>query len=204
MLSRLIEFCLNNQLLVIILVLLMAIAGLYSASTIPIDAIPDMTNIQVQVITEAGSLSPVEVERYITYPIETTMGGLPSIEELRSVSKLGLSVVTVVFEERHRHLSRTVPGTGATGGSQDGRGGLRRSGDRCPVNGTRRDPSIRGPRSSPLADGAARDSGLGNCSTIAGNTRVSPKSTRTAASTRRLKSRSIPTVWPILACRLPT
>ncbi len=99
MLSRLIDFCLNNQLLVLILVLLMAIAGIYSASTIPIDAIPDMTNIQVQVITEAGSLSPVEVERYITYPIETTMGGLPNIEELRSISKLGLSVVTIVFRE---------------------------------------------------------------------------------------------------------
>ena len=99
MLSRLIHFCLNNQLLVIILVLLVAIAGIYSAATIPIDAVPDMTNVQVQVITEAGSLSPLEVERYITYPVETTMGGLPDIEEMRSVSKLGLSVVTIVFHE---------------------------------------------------------------------------------------------------------
>jgi cobalt-zinc-cadmium resistance protein CzcA len=99
MLSRLIQFCLNNQLLVIILVLLVAVAGIYSAVTIPIDAVPDMTNVQVQVITEAGSLSPLEVERYITYPVETTMGGLPDIEEMRSISKLGLSVVTVVFHE---------------------------------------------------------------------------------------------------------
>ena len=99
MLSRLIDFCLNNQLLVIILVLLVAICRCLLRLTIPIDAVPDMTNIQVQVITEAGSLSPVEVERYITYPIEATMGGLPQHEEIRSISKLGLSVVTIVFHE---------------------------------------------------------------------------------------------------------
>ena len=58
-----------------------------------------MTNVQVQVITEAGSLSPLEVEQYVTYPVESTMGGLPDIEEVRSVSKFGLSVVTVVFQE---------------------------------------------------------------------------------------------------------
>ena len=99
MLSRLIDFCLNNQLLIIILVLLMSAAGVYCALTIPIDAVPDMTNVQVPVVTEAGSLSPVEVERYITYPVEMAMGGLPGIEEIRSISKLGLSVVTIVFRE---------------------------------------------------------------------------------------------------------
>jgi cobalt-zinc-cadmium resistance protein CzcA len=99
MLSKLIDGCLNNQLLVIVAVALVAVFGVYNALTIPIDAVPDMTNVQVQVITEAGSLSPLEVEQYVTYPIEATMGGLPDTQEVRSVSKLGLSVVTVVFRE---------------------------------------------------------------------------------------------------------
>ncbi|QDU75681.1 Cobalt-zinc-cadmium resistance protein CzcA [Bremerella volcania] len=99
MLTHVIEFSLKNRGLVIILTLLMAGAGLYSAIKLPIDAVPDMTNVQVQVVTDAGSLSPVEVERYVTYPVENTMGGLPNVEELRSVSKFGISVVTIVFEE---------------------------------------------------------------------------------------------------------
>jgi cobalt-zinc-cadmium resistance protein CzcA len=99
MLTKLIEFSVVNRGLVIILTLLMAGAGMYSALKLPIDAVPDMTNVQVQVVTDAGSLSPVEVERYVTYPVENTMGGLPDVEELRSVSKFGISVVTIVFEE---------------------------------------------------------------------------------------------------------
>lgn len=77
----------------------MAAAGLNAALHLPIDAVPDMTNVQVTVITNAGSLSPVEVERYVTQPVEVTMGGLPEVEELRSVSKFGISVVTIVFQE---------------------------------------------------------------------------------------------------------
>jgi len=78
---------------------MMAAAGLNAALHLPIDAVPDMTNVQVTVITNAGSLSPVEVERYVTQPVEVTMGGLPNVEELRSVSKFGISVVTIVFDE---------------------------------------------------------------------------------------------------------
>ena len=99
MLTTIIELSLVNRGLVIILTLLMAAAGLYSAMHLPIDAVPDMTNVQVQVVTDAGSLSPVEVERYVTYAVENTMGGLPDVEELRSVSKFGISVVTIVFKE---------------------------------------------------------------------------------------------------------
>lgn len=99
MLSRLIEFSLANRFIVLVLTFLMAAGGLYSALHLPIDAVPDMTNVQVQVVTDAGFLSPVEVERYVTYPVETAMGGLPSVEEVRSVSKFGISVVTIVFEE---------------------------------------------------------------------------------------------------------
>ncbi len=99
MLAKLIEFSLENRFLILALTFLMAVAGVNSALLLPIDAVPDMTNVQVAVITDAGSLSPVEVERYVTYPVEATMGGLPNVEELRSVSKFGISVVTIVFEE---------------------------------------------------------------------------------------------------------
>ncbi len=99
MLSHLIEFSLDNRFLVLTGVVLMALAGVSAALNLPIDAVPDMTNVQVVVITEAGALSPVEVERYVTYPVESTMGGLPSVETVRSVSKFGLSAVTIVFEE---------------------------------------------------------------------------------------------------------
>ena len=99
MLTKLIEFCMENRFLVIILIALVSLFGAYNAVHIPIDAVPDMTNTQVQVITSAGSLSPLEVERYVSYPVESTMAGLPDIEEIRSISKLGLSVVTIVFKE---------------------------------------------------------------------------------------------------------
>ena len=99
MLSAIIHFSLANRLLVIALVSLMALLGVVSALTIPIDAVPDMTNVQVQVVTEASVLSPLEVERFVTYPVEATMNGLPNVEEIRSVSKLGLSSVTIVFQE---------------------------------------------------------------------------------------------------------
>lgn len=99
MLTTLIEFSLHNRLLVLALVALMAAGGVYSALTLPIDAVPDLTNIQVQVVTKAGALSPLEVEQYVTYPVENTMTGVPGVEQIRSVSKLGLSVVTIVFHE---------------------------------------------------------------------------------------------------------
>ena len=78
---------------------IMAAIGTVAAIQLPIDAVPDMTNVQVQVLTDAGALSPVEVERYVTYPVEAMMSGLPQVAELRSVSKFGISVVTIVFEE---------------------------------------------------------------------------------------------------------
>ncbi len=99
MLKNLIEFSLANRFLVIMAALLMAGLGVRSALLLPIDAVPDLTNTQVTVITPAGSLPPVEVERQVTYPIEWAMGGLPDVEEVRSISKFGLSVVTIVFAE---------------------------------------------------------------------------------------------------------
>ena len=111
MLTSLIEFSLNNRLLILVLVFLMAASGLHCALTIPVDAVPDMTNVQVQVVTEAGALSPLEVEQYVTYPVESTMGGLPDVQEVRSVSKFGLSLVTIVFEDGvNIHLARRLVG----------------------------------------------------------------------------------------------
>lgn len=99
MLEKLIDFSLSNRSLVIALTVLMAALGLQAAVHLPIDAVPDMTNVQVTVVTKAGSLSPLEVERFVTIPVEATMSGLPKVEELRSVSKFGISLVTIVFAE---------------------------------------------------------------------------------------------------------
>lgn len=99
MLTSLIRLSLQNRFLVLVLTGLMAAGGVYAGLRIPIDAVPDMTNVQVTVITSAGALSPLEVERYVTYPVEWTMSGLPRLEQLRSISQLGLSVVTIVFED---------------------------------------------------------------------------------------------------------
>ena len=99
MLAGLIEWSLGNRMIVIALFLLMAMSGLYAATQIPVDAVPDLVNIQVQVVTEAGNLTPLEVERYITYPIELSVSGLPDVEEIRSISRFGISLVTIVFRE---------------------------------------------------------------------------------------------------------
>jgi cobalt-zinc-cadmium resistance protein CzcA len=99
MLSELINVSLSNRFLVIALFVLMAIGGAYSATLIPIDAVPDMTNTQVIVLTEAAGLSPLEIEQYVTNRVEVAMGGLPRLQEMRSVSKFGISSVTLVFQE---------------------------------------------------------------------------------------------------------
>src|SRR5262249_28177547 len=79
------------------LTLILIGVGVWSALRLPIDAVPDVTNVQVQINTNAPALSPIEVERQITLPIEIAMAGLPDIQEVRSLSKFGLSQVTVVF-----------------------------------------------------------------------------------------------------------
>ena len=99
MLSGVIEWSLANRALVIALFVLMALGGLFSATQVPVDAVPDLVNIQVQVVTDAGTLPPLEVERAVTYPVELAMSGLPHVEEIRSISRLGISLVTIVFRE---------------------------------------------------------------------------------------------------------
>ncbi|TKB74334.1 MAG: efflux RND transporter permease subunit, partial [Nitrospira sp.] len=99
MIASLLEFSLRQRILILGLACLLSALGLYAFQSIPIDAYPDVTNIQVQVLTEAPGLSPVEVERFITYPLELQMTGLPGLVEIRSLSKFALSQVVVVFRD---------------------------------------------------------------------------------------------------------
>lgn len=99
MVAALIRFAVAQRLLVMLLVVMMAGAGVYSLTQLPLDAVPDVTNVQVQVLTPAPALAATEIERQITFPVEVAMSGLPGIAELRSVSMFGLSAVTVVFSE---------------------------------------------------------------------------------------------------------
>ncbi|MBK9526836.1 MAG: efflux RND transporter permease subunit [Acidobacteria bacterium] len=99
MINAIIRFSITQKLVVMLLVAIMAAAGAYSLINLPIDAVPDVTNVQVQVLTSAPSLAPLEIERQITFPIEVSMSGIPNVEEIRSVSKFGISNVTIVFEE---------------------------------------------------------------------------------------------------------
>lgn len=97
--KHIIAFALKNHLLVLAFTALLVGVGIYSMMRLPIDAVPDVTNVQVQINTNAPALSPLEVERQITLPVELAMFGLPDLEQIRSVSKFGLSQVTVIFKE---------------------------------------------------------------------------------------------------------
>ena len=99
MLSHLIHFSIKNKFIVLLFTAFMVGFGLYSLSKIPIGAVPDVTNNQVQIITTSRNLSTQDIEQFITYPVELEMANLPGVVEIRSVSKFGLSVVTIVFED---------------------------------------------------------------------------------------------------------
>ena len=99
MLSKIIAFSVQNKILVFIFTAVLIGFGIYSATQIPIGAVPDITNNQVQVITTSQNLSTQDMEQFITYPIELEMANLPGVQEIRSVSKFGLSVVTIVFSD---------------------------------------------------------------------------------------------------------
>ncbi len=99
MLEKIISLTLKQKGMIIFLSLLIVVFGLYSYLTLPIDAFPDVTNIQVEVISHADGLSAIEIERNVTYPIEMAMRGLPDVEQMRSVTKFGLSIVTIIFKD---------------------------------------------------------------------------------------------------------
>ncbi|MEW6025890.1 MAG: CusA/CzcA family heavy metal efflux RND transporter [Planctomycetota bacterium] len=99
MLDHFIDFILKQRVFIIILAVILIITGIYAWQKVDIDAFPDVTNIQVMVLTESPGMAAVDIERQITYPIESQMGGLPSVRYIRSLSKPGLSQVVVIFED---------------------------------------------------------------------------------------------------------
>src|SRR3989304_5997771 len=99
MLERILRFAIRERWLVMFATLGMAGVGGYHFSHLPIDAVPDITNVQVQINTEAPGYSPLEAEQRVTFLVETAMAGLPRLQETRSISRYGLSQVTVVFED---------------------------------------------------------------------------------------------------------
>ena len=99
MFERLIQFAIEQRIIVLLAVLLMAGIGIASYQKLPIDAVPDITNVQVQINSAAAGFSPLETEQRITFPIETAMAGLPGLQQTRSLSRSGLSQVTVIFKD---------------------------------------------------------------------------------------------------------
>ncbi|AZF08937.1 Cobalt-zinc-cadmium resistance protein CzcA [Pseudomonas sp. R2-37-08W] len=99
MFERLIQFAIEQRIIVLLAVLLMAGIGIASYQKLPIDAVPDITNVQVQINSAAAGFSPLETEQRVTFPIETAMAGLPGLQQTRSLSRSGLSQVTVIFKD---------------------------------------------------------------------------------------------------------
>jgi cobalt-zinc-cadmium resistance protein CzcA len=100
MIDKIIAFSIKQKMVIGFFILILILLGIYSALKLPIDAVPDITNNQIQVITSSPTLSASEIERFITYPIEISMKSIPDVVELRSVSKFGISVITIVFDDK--------------------------------------------------------------------------------------------------------
>src|SRR6478672_7226112 len=99
MLDKIILFSIKNKIVIGVMTFALIVWGVWSATKLPIDAVPDITNNQVQIITNAPTLASQEVEQLITYPIEQSIANLPNLVEVRSISRFGLSVITVVFKD---------------------------------------------------------------------------------------------------------
>ncbi|EQA37372.1 heavy metal efflux pump, CzcA family [Leptospira inadai serovar Lyme str. 10] len=99
MIEKLIRFSIKNRILILVLTGIVTAIGLFNAYQLSIDAIPDITNVQVSVVTQSPGLSPIEVEQFITYPIEMELTGVPNVTEIRSISRTGVSSVTAIFKD---------------------------------------------------------------------------------------------------------
>jgi len=109
MLERIIAQSLKQKGFMLLAVFVMVIVGIYSYINLPIDAFPDVTNVQVEILSNAQGLSALEIERFVTFPIENAMRGLPDVVQMRSITKFGLSVVTIVFkDEVDIHFARQL------------------------------------------------------------------------------------------------
>jgi heavy metal efflux system protein len=99
MLERILKFSIHHRYLVVMLTVLAAAVGVWSLKRLPIDAVPDITNNQIQINTLFAALSPVEVEKQVTFPVETALAGIPGLQSTRSLSRNGFSQVTAVFDD---------------------------------------------------------------------------------------------------------
>ena len=105
MVNHIIEWAMNNRFIVMLLSVVVLGAGLIAAATIPLDAVPDLTNVQVQVLTNSPALGPVEVEQFITFPVENAMSGVPDVEEIRSITGSPLRAIEKRVTEQTRARS---------------------------------------------------------------------------------------------------
>ena len=116
MFKAIVHFSIQKKLFVGLTTLFLLLGGIYAMMTLPIDAVPDITNNQVQIVTVSPTLAPQEVEQLITMPIEIAMSNIMNVEEIRSVSRFGLSLVTVVFKRADPNRGGRNPhGTGYAG-----------------------------------------------------------------------------------------
>ena len=99
MIESILRLAINRRYLVLSLLMVIIGVGMWSYQKLPIDAVPDITNVQVQINTSAPGYSPLEAEQRVTFPVETALAGLPKLSHTRSLSRYGLSQVTVIFEE---------------------------------------------------------------------------------------------------------
>ncbi len=183
MFDNLIHFSIKNRFFVFILTAVLIGFGLNALRNLPIDAVPDVTNVQVQILTSLAGLGPVEVEKFITMPVETAMSGLPDTEEIRSVSKFGLSVVTVVFEDDvDIYFARQLVGERLVAAQGEHPGGLRRARDGPGLDGPGRDLPVRGEGRGQERHGAAHASSSGRSPRGCAPCRAWSRSTRSVAS----------------------
>ena len=99
MINKIIDYSINNKFIIGLFTCALIVAGIWSIIQVPVDAQPDITNNQVQVITQSPNLGTEDIEQFVTYPVEVSMSNLPGVKEIRSISRFGLSVVTIVFED---------------------------------------------------------------------------------------------------------
>src|SRR5216110_1416459 len=100
MIERIIDFSVRRRWLILLITLAAAVSGFWSLTKLPIDAVPDVTNVQVQVNAVAPALTPVEIEKQVTFPIETALAGTPGLESTRSFSRNGFAQITAVFTDK--------------------------------------------------------------------------------------------------------
>ena len=193
MLNAIIDLSLKNRFVVLLLAGLLVVIGIRSAMRLPLDAFPDTTPVQVQINTVAPELSPEEVERLITFPVEYAMGGLKGLEELRSVSKFGFSQVVAIFEDgtdiyfARQQINERLGEAELPEGiarPEDGPG-RDRPGRGLPLPPHEREPRLRPDRS--FARSRIGSSGRGSAAC-----RASPKSTPGAATRSSSRSQADP------------